>query len=39
MDPALRRPGRFDSEVEVAVPTAEERLQIIQVDLKLICPR
>ncbi|KAH7660660.1 P-loop containing nucleoside triphosphate hydrolase protein [Dioscorea alata] len=34
VDPALRRPGRFDSEVEVAVPTAEERLQIIQLYAK-----
>lgn len=31
IDPALRRPGRFDSEIEITVPTAEERLQILEV--------
>jgi ATP-dependent 26S proteasome regulatory subunit len=31
IDPALRRPGRFDSEIEVSVPTVEERLQILKV--------
>lgn len=31
IDPALRRPGRFDSEIEVTVPTIEERLQILEV--------
>jgi ATP-dependent 26S proteasome regulatory subunit len=31
IDPALRRGGRFDSEVEVTVPTVEERLQILKV--------
>ncbi|CAN6442900.1 unnamed protein product [Victoria cruziana] len=30
IDPALRRPGRFDAEVEVTVPTEEERLKILQ---------
>ncbi|MQL72886.1 hypothetical protein Taro_005268, partial [Colocasia esculenta] len=30
VDPALRRPGRFDSEIEVTIPTAEERLQILE---------
>ncbi|XP_020096663.1 cell division control protein 48 homolog B [Ananas comosus] len=30
IDPALRRPGRFDSEIEITVPTAEERLQILE---------
>ncbi|XP_078435439.1 cell division cycle 48B isoform X2 [Wolffia australiana] len=30
VDPALRRPGRFDSEVEVSVPSSEERLQILE---------
>ncbi|URE08825.1 Cell division control protein 48 [Musa troglodytarum] len=30
IDPALRRPGRFDSEIEVTVPTIEERLQILE---------
>ncbi|KAJ4760099.1 Cell division control 48-B-like protein [Rhynchospora pubera] len=30
IDPALRRPGRFDSEVEVSVPTPDERFQILK---------
>ncbi|XP_066343193.1 cell division control protein 48 homolog B-like isoform X1 [Miscanthus floridulus] len=34
IDPALRRAGRFDSEVEVAVPTVEERLQILKLYAK-----
>ncbi|XP_073006319.1 cell division control protein 48 homolog B isoform X1 [Typha latifolia] len=34
IDPALRRYGRFDSEIEVTVPTAEERLQIIELHSK-----
>ncbi|KAF9595456.1 hypothetical protein IFM89_000374 [Coptis chinensis] len=29
IDPALRRPGRFDREVEVSTPNEEERLQIL----------
>lgn len=28
LDPALRRPGRLDREVEVGVPTAKERLEV-----------
>jgi hypothetical protein len=32
----LRRAGRFDSEVEVAVPTVEERLQILKVVFDVI---
>ena len=31
IDLALRRPGRFDSEIEVTVPTVDERLQILEV--------
>lgn len=31
IDPALRRYGRFDFEIEVAIPTIEERLQILEV--------
>jgi transitional endoplasmic reticulum ATPase len=31
LDPALRRPGRFDREIEVGVPNAEGRLEIIQI--------
>ncbi|GIX63459.1 ATPase, AAA family domain containing protein [Babesia caballi] len=30
MDAALRRPGRFDLEVEVGVPTSAERLEILR---------
>ena len=31
VDPALRRPGRFDREIEIGVPNAEARLEIIQI--------
>ncbi|BAY26706.1 AAA ATPase [Calothrix sp. NIES-2100] len=31
IDPALRRPGRFDREIEVTLPTEEERFEILQV--------
>jgi len=31
VDPALRRPGRFDREVEVSVPNYEGRLEILQI--------
>ncbi|CAL5068690.1 unnamed protein product [Urochloa decumbens] len=34
IDPALRRGGRFESEVEVTVPTVEERLQILKLYAK-----
>ncbi|KAJ6712207.1 CELL DIVISION CONTROL PROTEIN 48-like protein B [Salix purpurea] len=30
IDPALRRSGRFDAEIEVTTPTEEERLQILE---------
>ncbi|XP_011018380.1 PREDICTED: cell division control protein 48 homolog B isoform X1 [Populus euphratica] len=30
IDPALRRSGRFDAEIEVTTPTEEERLQILK---------
>uniref|UniRef100_A0A3B3ZZR7 AAA+ ATPase domain-containing protein n=1 Tax=Periophthalmus magnuspinnatus TaxID=409849 RepID=A0A3B3ZZR7_9GOBI len=30
LDPALRRPGRFDKELEVGVPSAVERADILQ---------
>lgn len=29
VDPALRRPGRFDREVEIGVPNSEDRLEIL----------
>jgi transitional endoplasmic reticulum ATPase len=31
LDPALRRPGRFDREIEVGVPDREGRIEILQV--------
>jgi len=31
IDPALRRPGRFDREIELPVPAARERLEILQI--------
>lgn len=31
IDPALRRPGRFDREVEIGVPDSEERLEILHI--------
>ncbi|PVF98496.1 AAA-domain-containing protein [Serendipita vermifera] len=34
IDPALRRPGRFDKEVEIGIPDASARLDILQVLLK-----
>ncbi|KAH7100071.1 AAA-domain-containing protein [Auriculariales sp. MPI-PUGE-AT-0066] len=34
LDPALRRPGRFDCEVEIGVPDAPARLNILHVLLK-----
>ncbi|KAM4834182.1 ATPase family gene 2 protein homolog A-like [Thomomys bottae] len=30
LDAALRRPGRFDKEIEIGVPNAQERLDILQ---------
>ncbi|MCY3413816.1 MAG: CDC48 family AAA ATPase [Candidatus Heimdallarchaeota archaeon] len=31
IDPALRRPGRFDREIEIGVPSAEGRYEIMQI--------
>jgi transitional endoplasmic reticulum ATPase len=31
VDPALRRPGRFDRELEVGVPNGEGRIEILQI--------
>lgn len=28
LDPALRRPGRLDREIEIGVPTVKERLEV-----------
>ncbi|KAK3611412.1 hypothetical protein CHS0354_034859 [Potamilus streckersoni] len=30
IDPALRRSGRFDREIEIGVPTAQDRLEILE---------
>ena len=31
LDPAIRRPGRFDREIEIGVPDSEERKEIIEI--------
>ena len=31
LDPALRRPGRFDRELEIGVPNSQARLQILKI--------
>jgi transitional endoplasmic reticulum ATPase len=31
LDPALRRPGRFDREIEIGVPDRNSRLQVLQI--------
>lgn len=31
LDPALRRPGRFDREIEIGVPDKEGRLEVLQI--------
>jgi len=31
LDPALRRPGRFDREIEIGVPDREGRLEVLQI--------
>ncbi len=31
IDPALRRPGRFDREIEIGVPSRKARLEILQI--------
>uniref|UniRef100_A0A671V6L2 vesicle-fusing ATPase n=1 Tax=Sparus aurata TaxID=8175 RepID=A0A671V6L2_SPAAU len=36
LDPALRRPGRFDKELEVGVPSAAERADILQKQLSFV---
>ncbi|KAJ6262926.1 Spastin [Drechslerella dactyloides] len=34
IDPALRRPGRFDLEIEIPIPDAKARLEILQLLLR-----
>ncbi|KJE97795.1 ATPase [Capsaspora owczarzaki ATCC 30864] len=34
LDPALRRPGRFDREVEIGIPTSTDRISILQACLR-----
>ena len=31
IDPALRRPGRFDREIEIGVPNRDGRLEVLQI--------
>jgi transitional endoplasmic reticulum ATPase len=31
IDPALRRPGRFDREIEIGVPTESDRIEILKI--------
>jgi len=31
VDPALRRPGRFDREIEISVPNADGRFEVLQI--------
>ncbi|MBI5286543.1 MAG: CDC48 family AAA ATPase, partial [Deltaproteobacteria bacterium] len=31
VDPALRRPGRFDREIEIGIPDKDDRLEILQI--------
>jgi len=34
IDPALRRPGRFDREIEIGVPAIEDRKEILQIHVR-----
>ena len=36
VDPALRRPGRFDLEIEFRVPSKEERYEILKIHTRLV---
>ena len=36
LDPALRRPGRFDVEVEISLPSAKQRLAILRVHARAL---
>jgi len=39
IDAALRRPGRFDWEIEFGLPTVEDRLAILEVDARRLTTR
>ncbi|MEM3594161.1 MAG: CDC48 family AAA ATPase [Candidatus Jordarchaeaceae archaeon] len=34
LDPALRRPGRFDREIEISVPDKQGRIEILQIHMR-----
>src|SRR4030067_282589 len=34
LDPAIRRPGRFDRELEIGIPNKDGRLEILQIHTK-----
>ncbi|MDD1741269.1 MAG: CDC48 family AAA ATPase, partial [Methanothrix sp.] len=34
IDPALRRPGRFDREIEIGVPDRSDRIEILQIHMQ-----
>jgi transitional endoplasmic reticulum ATPase len=34
IDPALRRPGRFDREIEIGVPDRRDRVEILQIQVR-----
>jgi len=34
LDPALRRPGRFDREIEIGVPNRQSRLEVLQIHVR-----
>jgi transitional endoplasmic reticulum ATPase len=34
LDPALRRPGRFDREIEISVPSQDQRRKILEIHTK-----
>src|SRR2546428_536594 len=38
LDPALRRPGRFDREIEIGVPDRDGRLEILQIHTRGMPP-
>nr|MDO8077129.1 CDC48 family AAA ATPase [Candidatus Freyarchaeota archaeon] len=34
LDPALRRPGRFDREIEISVPDKQGRIEVLQIHMR-----